>query len=91
MKSTNLGRELEWAAAAAAAIDQPLHASVLERCHDQIERGARVAVMFGRCGCTEPIDDVGAQHLVLHLDLVVRQEEGHVAIEQGGGHRVGAG
>ena len=48
-------------------------------------------MLFGRCGCTEPIDDVGAQHLVFYLHLVLRQEEGLVAIEQGGGYGVGVG
>ena len=49
-----LRSELERAAATAASIDQPLDALRLERSHDEIERGTRVPMVFGRLCCAEP-------------------------------------
>jgi len=88
-KLHNFGSELQRAAPSAGFVEQPAHAGMVEGRSDQIKRGTRIAVLFGCRRSAQSVDDMSAQHLVLHLDLVEDEEEGFAASEKGCGDRLG--
>ena len=48
-------------------------------------------MLLGCCRGAQPVDDMTAQHLVLHLDFVQGEEERLAPVEQRCGHCFGAG
>jgi hypothetical protein len=78
----DLGRDLEWSVSTPLVVEQTLHAFLLEGVGDEIEGGSRVAMLHGRPDHRHAIHQVGAEHLVLDLDLVQGEEERVAAEEQ---------
>ena len=62
--------------------------SFVEGLGHQVKGRSRVAMLAGGADHGHTVHQVGAQHLVLDLDLVEREEEGAAADEQPGANRL---